>query len=281
MKMGLREDSTNYKLKEEFLKFCEMESSINRHHEGYLICDKCGGYYKLKKGESTEDFLDTCQCGGKLGFHENINPEEDGSCGESKKNLPLDVATAVILTLFGLAFQVVNFVLGLFKLKLTGTMVITSFLLVIILFLCLTLGTRLLLGFLGWSLPSSISKPKKVYLVCLGCRGYYELQPSESPDDFLDTCNCGGKLVSSSSPSLKEPKKLHPLLIPPLICILSLFVFWLIFKFNVNMNFSGYMYYINFLIVVLSQVLGVVIFRVLSVILDPLGIELNSITNEG
>ena len=187
----------------------------------------------------------------------------------------------MILTLFGLAFQVVNFVLGLFKLKLTGTMVITSFLLVIILFLCLTLGTRLLLGFLGWSLPSSISKPKKVYLVCLGCRGYYELQPSESPDDFLDTCNCGGKLVSSSSPSLKEPKKLHPLLIPPLICILSLFVFWLIFKFNVNMNFSGYMYYINFLIVVLSQVLGVVIFRVLSVILDPLGIELNSITNEG
>ena len=132
--MGLREDSTNYKLKEEFLKFCEMESSINRHHEGYLICDKCGGYYKLKKGESTEDFLDTCQCGGKLGFHENINPEEDGSCGESKKNLPLDVATAVILTLFGLAFQVVNFVLGLFKLKLTGTMVITSFLLVIIFF---------------------------------------------------------------------------------------------------------------------------------------------------
>lgn len=279
--MRLKEDSANYKRKEEFLKFCEMESSRNISHEGYLVCDKCGGYYKLQKGESPEDFLDTCKCGGKLGFHESINPEEDGFHGESKKNLPLDVATAVIITLFGLAFQIVNFVLEFFKLNLTGTMVITSFLLVFILFLCLTFGTQLLLGFLGWSLPSSISKPKKVYLVCLGCKGYYELQPFESPDDFLDTCNCGGKLVSSSSPSLREPKiRLHPSLIPPLICILSLFVFWLIFKFNVNINFPGYMSQINFLIVVLSEVLSVVIFRVLSVILDPLGIELNSITNE-
>lgn len=33
-----------------------------------------------------------------------------------------------------------------------------------------------------------------VYLVCDKCDGYYELKPGESPDDFDDTCECGGKL---------------------------------------------------------------------------------------
>ena len=32
------------------------------------------------------------------------------------------------------------------------------------------------------------------YLVCDKCGGYYELQPGESPDDFTDKCECGGKL---------------------------------------------------------------------------------------
>lgn len=35
---------------------------------GYLICEKCGGYYKLQSGESPEDFSDKCECGGKLKF---------------------------------------------------------------------------------------------------------------------------------------------------------------------------------------------------------------------
>nr|WP_319374789.1 hypothetical protein [uncultured Methanobacterium sp.] len=33
---------------------------------GYLICDKCGGYYELQPGEKPEDFSDECECGGKL-----------------------------------------------------------------------------------------------------------------------------------------------------------------------------------------------------------------------
>lgn len=32
------------------------------------------------------------------------------------------------------------------------------------------------------------------YLVCDKCGSYYELQLGESPDDFTDTCKCGGKL---------------------------------------------------------------------------------------
>jgi hypothetical protein len=39
---------------------------------GYLICDKCGGYYKLDKGESADDF-DDCQCGGKLRYVDSLD----------------------------------------------------------------------------------------------------------------------------------------------------------------------------------------------------------------
>ena len=31
-------------------------------------------------------------------------------------------------------------------------------------------------------------------LVCDKCGGYYELQPSESPEDFDSKCGCGGHL---------------------------------------------------------------------------------------
>ncbi|MDD1775633.1 MAG: hypothetical protein LUQ24_08890 [Methanobacterium sp.] len=31
------------------------------------------------------------------------------------------------------------------------------------------------------------------YLICAKCGGYYQLQPGESPEDFLE-CQCGGKL---------------------------------------------------------------------------------------
>lgn len=44
---------------------------------GYLICQDCGGHYKLKKGESIDDF-DSCTCGGELKFVESLedkNPE--------------------------------------------------------------------------------------------------------------------------------------------------------------------------------------------------------------
>lgn len=37
----------------------------------------------------------------------------------------------------------------------------------------------------------------KGYLVCDKCHEYYKLQPGESPDDFHDECECGGKLQYS------------------------------------------------------------------------------------
>lgn len=38
----------------------------------YLICNKCGGYYELKEGESPEDF-EECECGGSLRQAESLN----------------------------------------------------------------------------------------------------------------------------------------------------------------------------------------------------------------
>jgi hypothetical protein len=33
------------------------------------------------------------------------------------------------------------------------------------------------------------------YLSCDDCRGYYELQRGESPEDFCEQCECGGNLT--------------------------------------------------------------------------------------
>lgn len=41
---------------------------------GYLVCNACGGYYKLQPGESPDDFEDNCECGGHLRF---VNSLED------------------------------------------------------------------------------------------------------------------------------------------------------------------------------------------------------------
>jgi Zn-dependent protease with chaperone function len=40
--------------------------------DGYLVCDKCNRYYKLQPGESTDDFTDKCECGGKLEYYDKI-----------------------------------------------------------------------------------------------------------------------------------------------------------------------------------------------------------------
>ena len=42
----------------------------------HLVCEKCGGYYKLKEGESPEDFK-ACQCGGDLKYVQNFGSHFD------------------------------------------------------------------------------------------------------------------------------------------------------------------------------------------------------------
>jgi hypothetical protein len=40
---------------------------------GYLICDKCGGYYELQPGETPEDFSNECECGGELIYSDSLD----------------------------------------------------------------------------------------------------------------------------------------------------------------------------------------------------------------
>lgn len=42
----------------------------------YVICNKCGGYYELGKGESADDF-GFCQCGGDLNYAEKLPQKQN------------------------------------------------------------------------------------------------------------------------------------------------------------------------------------------------------------
>lgn len=57
---------------------------------GYLVCDKCKGYYELQPGESPGDFSDKCECGGTLDYVERIGSESksEGKKEETKKEEP-------------------------------------------------------------------------------------------------------------------------------------------------------------------------------------------------
>jgi len=54
---------------------------------------------------------------------------------------------------------------------------------------------------ISWEEVNQIIKDEKQndqkpgYLVCDICSDYYELKPGESPDDFIDECSCGGRLI--------------------------------------------------------------------------------------
>lgn len=56
---------------------------------------------------------------------------------------------------------------------------------------------------LGLELPSQDEQGG--YIACDKCGGYYQLQPGESPDDFSDTCECGGKLEFKETLESDDP----------------------------------------------------------------------------
>lgn len=61
-------DEINKKLKERKKEKGKVKKTDNR---GYLVCDSCGGYYELQKGESPFDFQE-CECGGNLKYKKPI-----------------------------------------------------------------------------------------------------------------------------------------------------------------------------------------------------------------
>lgn len=56
----MKTDLTIYEPKEELLAW--------KSEVGHLICEDCGGYYRLKAEESPDDF-ECCECGGKLKYY--------------------------------------------------------------------------------------------------------------------------------------------------------------------------------------------------------------------
>ena len=65
----------------------------------YLICRRCGGYYKLKWDESPHDFV-SCECGGELVYTENITYRS-----RSKNNRSLLVLTfLMVIIVIGAGF---------------------------------------------------------------------------------------------------------------------------------------------------------------------------------
>ncbi|MCK9151822.1 zinc ribbon domain-containing protein [Methanobacterium alcaliphilum] len=45
---------------------------IDNPNPGFLVCNTCGGVYKLKSCESVDDFSEDCTCGGKLTHLKNL-----------------------------------------------------------------------------------------------------------------------------------------------------------------------------------------------------------------
>lgn len=61
----IKTDVTKYKAIPELVQGIEGYKSKSG---GYLICQKCGGYYQLEPGESMDDFECLCNCGGRLEY---------------------------------------------------------------------------------------------------------------------------------------------------------------------------------------------------------------------
>lgn len=60
---------------------------------GYLICEKCEGYYELQEKENPEDFK-SCECGGKLKFVLNLIDFYGETLDESLKTKDIDKSSA-------------------------------------------------------------------------------------------------------------------------------------------------------------------------------------------
>ena len=74
----------------------------------YIVCEKCGGHYTLKEGESLEDF-EACHCGGKLKYAEKYF--KLSSKGKSKK-LSNSFLLVIILALCAVIAVIFNSISG-------------------------------------------------------------------------------------------------------------------------------------------------------------------------
>lgn len=67
----IKTDVTKYKAIPELVQHINGYQKPSKS-EGYLICEKCYGYYQLQPDEYPDDFVDVCKCGGRLKYHESL-----------------------------------------------------------------------------------------------------------------------------------------------------------------------------------------------------------------
>lgn len=77
--MNLDKEKENIHEKTPSKRINDLKNIIGEQYEikprGYLVCNSCYGYYKLKNNESPEDFS-ACECSGSLEYYKNISELE-------------------------------------------------------------------------------------------------------------------------------------------------------------------------------------------------------------
>ncbi|OPY20434.1 MAG: hypothetical protein A4E26_01918 [Methanobacterium sp. PtaU1.Bin097] len=71
----IKTDVTKYKAIPERLQGIGVHAGRVKSN-GYLVCVKCNGYYKLQPGDSPDDFTDKCECGGHLEYKDSLEFEQ-------------------------------------------------------------------------------------------------------------------------------------------------------------------------------------------------------------
>jgi len=67
--------STDQESNSNNIGFAAEPTNITENNSGnrYLVCNKCEGYYELQTSENPDDFIDECECGGKLEYCDSLN----------------------------------------------------------------------------------------------------------------------------------------------------------------------------------------------------------------
>jgi hypothetical protein len=124
------------------LKYVENHSFGNTNNEkenfevdkSYVVkvCEDCNEHYKIPKNDSSYNFMDYCQCGGKLKYAESID-------NQSNKNEKLDDIIDSIITAFMFLIAVGTSGVCLFYINLTSQASIS--------FICIGIPCIALMGF--------------------------------------------------------------------------------------------------------------------------------------
>ncbi len=155
-------------------------------NNGYLVCKNCDYRYHLQNGESPDEFVKECECGGQLEY-----------IPEKGNIIPEDIFLVVLVTLIEFSGLISYYMLrGFHEIWLTGQGRYFVFALAIIIFIIFYFSTKSFLRVFGWEMGINISDDpdKKIILLCKSCEKKYELPESLNLAKLPKKCSCGGKL---------------------------------------------------------------------------------------